>query len=123
MRKTHIDDVAQWQRDCLHWRGRVLMGRFAHYCGDWDGLPVDETTPDELECCSCNVIVASVTAQPARPINWQCVVRPATKDCYWLEMDGTRHEATPDENRRIAADLAVLDALAESRRMERGRNG
>lgn len=35
-----------WQRDCLRWRGKVLTGRYAHWCQDWDGLPVDETTPE-----------------------------------------------------------------------------
>lgn len=34
-------------------RGRVLTGEMAHYCFDWDGLTVDETTPDELDCCHC----------------------------------------------------------------------
>jgi len=41
-----------WIEDCQRWRGRVLDGEFAHWCHDWDGLPVDETTP-EFECCSC----------------------------------------------------------------------
>ncbi len=35
-----------WVNDCLFWRGRVLMGRFAHWCDEWDGLPVDETMPE-----------------------------------------------------------------------------
>lgn len=34
----------QWIADCLHWRGKVLTGRFAHWCAEWDDLPVDETT-------------------------------------------------------------------------------
>lgn len=42
-----------WNSDCLRWRGRKLTGRLAHYCDDWDGLPVDETTPHELCCCAC----------------------------------------------------------------------
>lgn len=45
--------VAQWKADCLKWRGRLLVGEKAHWCGDWDGLPVDETTPDEFSCCDC----------------------------------------------------------------------
>lgn len=35
-----------WQDDCLHWRGYVLTGKHAHYCPMYDGLPVDETTPE-----------------------------------------------------------------------------
>lgn len=36
----------EWIQDCLEWRGRVLVGRQAHWCGDWDDLPVDETCPE-----------------------------------------------------------------------------
>lgn len=37
---------SEWERDCLFWRGRVLTGKHPHYCHDWDGLPVDDTTPE-----------------------------------------------------------------------------
>lgn len=47
------EHCAQWQEDCLKWRGRILYGEKAHWCADWDGLPVDETTPEELDCCHC----------------------------------------------------------------------
>jgi hypothetical protein len=40
-----------WMRDCLKWRGRVLEGEHTHWCDDWDGLPVDETTPEWP--CNC----------------------------------------------------------------------
>jgi hypothetical protein len=43
---------AQWIADCWRWRGKVLTGRFAHWCHDWDGLPVDETS-SEFDCCNC----------------------------------------------------------------------
>lgn len=33
----------EWQLDCLRWRGNMLTGNFAHWCAEWDGLPVDET--------------------------------------------------------------------------------
>jgi hypothetical protein len=36
----------QFDRDCMRWRGKVLTGKFAHWCEEWDGLPVDETTPE-----------------------------------------------------------------------------
>ena len=35
-----------WEVDCLHWRGRVLTGKHAHWCDAYDQLPVDETTPE-----------------------------------------------------------------------------
>lgn len=34
------------------WRGRILTGALAHWCFDWDFLPVDETTI-EIESCHC----------------------------------------------------------------------
>ena len=42
----------EWREDCAKWRGKLLIGNYAHWCQDWDGLPVDETTP-EFTCCHC----------------------------------------------------------------------
>lgn len=51
------DDAQQiaeeWERDCLHWRGLVLTGRYAHWCMEWDGLPMDETCPEWP--CRCGI--------------------------------------------------------------------
>jgi len=33
----------QWIKDCLKWRKRILTGKKAHWCADWDDLPIDET--------------------------------------------------------------------------------
>ena len=44
--------LALWERDCKKWRGKVLTGEKRHWCADWDGLPVDETT-EEFSCCTC----------------------------------------------------------------------
>lgn len=41
-----------WEEECMRWRGRKLTGKFQHYCHDWDGLPVDETT-EEFLACTC----------------------------------------------------------------------
>lgn len=43
----------QWFDESTKWRGRILQGRYAHWCADWDELPVDETTPNEFVCCHC----------------------------------------------------------------------
>lgn len=43
---------AMWEAECMKWRGRVLTGEHAHYCFAWDGLPVDETTPEWPCTCS-----------------------------------------------------------------------
>lgn len=50
--KTFKDIAADWVKDCVYWRGRILRGPDAHWCNDWDGLPIDATTP-EYGCCSC----------------------------------------------------------------------
>lgn len=41
-----------WCEDCYKWQGRLLVGEFAHWCFDWDFLPVDETV-DEFTACTC----------------------------------------------------------------------
>lgn len=45
-------ETDEWREDCQKWRGALLVGKFSHWCHDWDYLPVDETTP-ELACCHC----------------------------------------------------------------------
>ena len=42
-----------WTRDCLEWRGVLLEGRYAHWCPNWDHLPMDETCPEWP--CQCGV--------------------------------------------------------------------
>lgn len=37
---------ADWKLDSYRWRGRVLTGKFGHWCPDWDFLPIDETCPE-----------------------------------------------------------------------------
>lgn len=44
-----------WIADCLRWRGKVLTGKFAHWCFDWDGLPIDETTPEWPCACAAEL--------------------------------------------------------------------
>ncbi|MBP8283826.1 MAG: hypothetical protein KAX46_07925 [Chromatiaceae bacterium] len=45
-------DLPEWRADCIRWRGVVLTGYWAHWCWDWDDLPVDETSL-EWDCCGC----------------------------------------------------------------------
>jgi hypothetical protein len=52
-----MSEADEWAADCLRWRGRVLTGKYAHWCYDWDGLPIDETTPEFP--CSCGESVDS----------------------------------------------------------------
>lgn len=62
----------QFKADCLHWRGRVLTGAHAHWCDDYDGLPVDETTPEWP--CSC------YKELPMRFVIEQIALKPAGRD-------------------------------------------
>lgn len=41
-----------WIQDCLEAYGDVLRGKKAHWCPDWDFMPIDETC-DEIEGCTC----------------------------------------------------------------------
>lgn len=50
--REQIAASEDWKADCLRWRGKVLTGRQAHWCPDWDFLPVDETTL-EINGCNC----------------------------------------------------------------------
>lgn len=47
-----LDQCLRWIEDCMRWIGHVLHGEHIHWCAEWDGLPVDETTK-EYECCHC----------------------------------------------------------------------
>ena len=44
--------LKQWAEDCRYWRGKVLTGEKAHWCPEWDDLPVDETCR-EFKACNC----------------------------------------------------------------------
>lgn len=46
-------NMCAWIADCMRWRGVVLTGEFAHWCWDFDGLPMDETCEREWDCCTC----------------------------------------------------------------------
>lgn len=41
-----------WIEDCLKFHGKILTGKFAHWCPEWDDLPIDETC-GEFEVCTC----------------------------------------------------------------------
>ncbi len=41
-----LTELPEWIEDCSKYRGRVLMGKFSHWCIDWDYLPIDETVPE-----------------------------------------------------------------------------
>lgn len=44
-----IPNFIYFCRDSKKERGRVLTGRYSHWCYEWDGLTIDETC-DEWRC-------------------------------------------------------------------------
>ena len=52
---SSLESSPEWIEDCMKWRGKVLTGKESHWCYGWDGLPVDETTPEWP--CECAVPV------------------------------------------------------------------
>ena len=42
----------EWIEDCMHHHGIVLTGKYAHWCPEFDYLPIDETLI-EFEYCLC----------------------------------------------------------------------
>lgn len=51
---------AAWDADCRHWHGRVLTGRYKHWCAEWDGLPIDDTCPE----WPCGCAISDAAAEP-----------------------------------------------------------
>lgn len=43
----------EWMQDCIKERGRILVGKFRHYCYDWDFMTVDETCEEFENGCNC----------------------------------------------------------------------
>lgn len=48
-----------WIDDCKEFWGKVLTGKYGHWCNEWDGLPIDETC-QEFKCCNCFVDTAEI---------------------------------------------------------------
>ena len=44
--------MSEFESECIRYYRKVLTGKAAHFCLDWDDLPIDETCP-EYECCTC----------------------------------------------------------------------
>jgi hypothetical protein len=61
---------AEWIADCMEFRGCVLTGRYAHWCNDYDGLPVDETTYEWPCICAKDLIAerGKDDTPPRRPL-------------------------------------------------------
>jgi len=44
--------ATDWAEDCMACYGQILLGKYAHFCYEFDGLPIDETCREFL-CCKC----------------------------------------------------------------------
>jgi hypothetical protein len=44
--------MVEFEKECQRWHGRKLKGNYAHYCADWDYLPIDDTCV-EFQSCTC----------------------------------------------------------------------
>ena len=42
--------MTEWEEDCISCWGRVLTGKYAHFCSDWDYLTLDETCHPFMYC-------------------------------------------------------------------------
>lgn len=42
--------MTDFEKDCLHWYKKLLVGKFKHWCPDWDYLPIDETCAEFMAC-------------------------------------------------------------------------
>jgi hypothetical protein len=46
-----MQGLSEWERDSLKWRGKILKGKYSHWCPEWDDLPIDETCREWPCCC------------------------------------------------------------------------
>ena len=56
MRTWHTDPKGwteeEWLEVSVRYNGRPLVGKYRHFCNDWDDLPIDETC-EEFSGCTC----------------------------------------------------------------------
>lgn len=69
---------SHWKRDCMHQRGKVLTGKYRHWCSEWDELPVDETCQEWP--CAC---FGGYPRPVAAPTHTDLMVTPESLDT-WL---------------------------------------
>ena len=56
-----MSNVSQdWIDDCMEFHGKVLYGEKAHWCPDWDHLPIDSSC-EEIKYCTCFITTESTS--------------------------------------------------------------
>lgn len=48
----YVRKMNEFEQDCMHFHGKILTGKYKHFCPDFDYLPIDETCM-EFEYCLC----------------------------------------------------------------------
>lgn len=46
--------MTDWEKDCFRFWGKILNGTGAHWCAEFDFLPIDDTCA-EVEYCTCGL--------------------------------------------------------------------
>jgi hypothetical protein len=52
MKHGNVDTSEDWIEDSIKYHGKILRGTYAHWCTEWDDLPIDETCV-EFKSCTC----------------------------------------------------------------------
>jgi hypothetical protein len=42
--------MTEFEQDCMQMYGKLLTGKYKHYCCEWDYLPIDETCYEYFAC-------------------------------------------------------------------------
>lgn len=69
-----ITPSSDWVEDCMRWRGRVLVGKYAHWCFDYDDLPMDETCVMEWPC-GCSILMPDGTTVDTMEVARQTITK------------------------------------------------
>lgn len=110
---TDQEIEAQWRQDCETWRGAVLTGKYAHYCYEWDGLPIDETCLEWPCGCEKTLGASEEEVAAARARNEEFLQRYREEDHMKVERSNedqhfriqvTVQSLTPDGNSLMSAN-------------------
>lgn len=44
--------MTEFEKDCMAYHGKILTGKYKHFCPDWDDMPIDDTC-FEYQFCTC----------------------------------------------------------------------
>ena len=47
--------MTEFELDWASWYKELPIGKYAHWCNDWDGLPIDSSF-EEFQSCNCTMV-------------------------------------------------------------------